>query len=371
MTKKILITGSLGLVGSEAVRYFIEKHDYEVVGFDCDKRKEFFGSDASTSLVLNELNQYINYSHEWVDLTDVDYITSLINEYDPFDFILHTAAQPSHDYAARDPFGDFHSNATATLGLLEALRYKKKPCVFINVSTNKVYGDRPNSIPLIETDTRWVPNWELLKDEIFPNMTIIKGLSAKGITEDMSIDQCTHSLFGVSKAYGDLITQEYGRYFPDIFKTAVFRGGCLTGTSHKGTELHGFLSFLVKCFVHKNKYTVFGYKGKQVRDNIHAYDLIRAFDCFFQNPKNTSPVYNIGGGEHSNISMIEAIEKLRFLTDNNMEVPIIENNRIGDHIWYVSDVSKFRSDYPEWNYTYDIDRILEEMVLAEHEKISE
>ena len=262
--------------------------------------------------------------------------------------IVHTAAQPSHDWAAKEPITDFTVNALGTLNLLECTRLFCPDATFIFTSTNKVYGDTPNNLPLVELDTRY----ELDASHKF----------YKGIDESMSIDQTKHSLFGVSKASADLMVQEYGRYFG--MKTGVFRGGCLTGPSHAGAELHGFLSYLIKCFIRKKPYTIFGYNGKQVRDNIHSYDLVSAFHEFYLNPK-IGEVYNIGGSRYSNISMLESIDKIASILGTKLDYTISEDNRIGDHIWYISDVTKFREHYPNWNYKYNIDSIISEMINSE------
>jgi Nucleoside-diphosphate-sugar epimerases len=266
-----------------------------------------------------------------------------------FDAIIHTAAQPSHDWAAKEPFTDFSVNANGTLVLLENFRQHCPEATFIFTSTNKVYGDRPNQLPLLELEKRY----ELPQDHRYYN----------GIDESMSIDNCKHSLFGVSKVAADVLVQEYGKYFN--LKTGVFRGGCLTGPAHSGTQLHGFLAYLIKCIATGTKYTIFGYKGKQVRDNIHSFDLVNMFWHFHQQPR-CGEVYNAGGSRQSNISMLEAIEKVEKLLKKKAVYEYNETNRIGDHIWYVSDVSKFQQHYPDWNFTYNIDRILEEICSKGH-----
>jgi len=258
--------------------------------------------------------------------------------------IIHTAAQPSHDWAANDPITDFSVNANGTLVLLEATRQYCPGAVFIFTSTNKVYGDLPNTLPLVEMDTRW----EMAKGHRYEN----------GIDETMSVDQCKHSLFGVSKVSADIMVQEYGQYFN--MRTACFRGGCLTGPNHSGTQLHGFLAYLMKCAITGDHYTVFGYKAKQVRDNIHSYDLVNMFWHFYQNPRS-GEVYNAGGSRHSNCSMLEAIAACEKLTGKRMNWSYSDKNRIGDHIWYISDVSKFRSHYPDWEFRYGMDDILQQL----------
>lgn len=340
---KALITGSAGLVGSEAVRFFAKK-GFEITGIDNDMRKVFFGEDASTlwnrDLLIKE---FPNYTHFDLDIRDKEKIEDIFKK-NRFECIIHSAAQPSHDWAATSPETDFSVNADGTLILLEAFRKYCPDAVFIFVSTNKVYGDRPNKLPLIEQDMRY----ELPEDHRYYN----------GIDETMSVDDCLHSLFGASKLAADILTQEYGRYFN--LKTVSFRGGCLTGPYHSGTRLHGFLAYLIKCAFTGKKYIIYGYKGKQVRDNIHSYDLVNAFHHFYKNPR-IGEVYNIGGARHSNISILEAVKKVEEITGRKINTEYSENNRIGDHIWYISDVSKFKGHYPEWDFTYDIDRTLKEM----------
>ena len=340
---KILVTGSAGLIGSEAVRFFAQK-GFEVVGIDNDMRKAFFGDEASTlwnrDLLIKEVPGYI---HHETDIRDKAKVEEIFKRY-KFNLIIHTAAQPSHDWAASDPVTDFTVNANGTSILLEAFRRYCPEAVFIFTSTNKVYGDTPNKLPLIETDTRY----ELDKEHRFYN----------GIDETMSIDNSTHSLFGVSKAAADLLVQEYGRYFN--LKTASFRGGCLTGPCHSGTRLHGFLAYLIRCIIKGEKYIINGYKGKQVRDNIDSYDLVSAFYHFYNNPR-VGEVYNMGGSRHSNISMLEAIKKIEAITDKKAKIEYSDKQRIGDHIWYISDISKFKNHYPKWSFAYDIDKILTRM----------
>jgi len=337
----ILITGSAGLIGSEAVRFF-SKHG-TVVGVDNDMRRVFFGPDASTDPMRASLEQAIKgYIHHAIDIRDAGALSRVFDMYgSDITLVIHTAAQPSHDWAATDPQTDFSVNANGTLNLLECTRKYCPEAVFIFCSTNKVYGDTPNRLPLIEGEKRY---------EVDPSHPF-----AQGIDETMSIDNCLHSIFGVSKVAADLMVQEYGRYFN--IKTAVFRGGCLTGRGHAGAMLHGFLSYLMKCAVQGVTYKIMGYKGKQVRDNIHSYDLVNCFYHFYRNPR-VAAVYNIGGGVHSNCSIIEAIEMCEKITGRKMLTEYIDRNRIGDHIWYVSDVRKFQRDYPEWKYTYSLQDIL-------------
>ena len=342
--KTIIVTGSYGLIGSEVCRFY-DKLGFRIVGIDNDMRKYFFGESSKEK----SDNNFNNYIHHEIDIRDYEDLSKLFSTYSSdISLIVHTAAQPSHDWAAKEPITDFTVNALGTLNLLECTRLFCPDATFIFTSTNKVYGDTPNNLPLVELDTRY----ELDASHKF----------YKGIDESMSIDQTKHSLFGVSKASADLMVQEYGRYFG--MKTGVFRGGCLTGPSHAGAELHGFLSYLIKCFIQKKSYTIFGYKGKQVRDNIHSYDLVSAFHEFYLNPK-IGEVYNIGGSRYSNISMLESIDKITGILGPKLDYTISEDNRIGDHIWYISDVTKFREHYPNWNYKYGIDSIISEMVNVE------
>ena len=342
--KRALITGSAGLIGSEAVEFFI-KQGFEIVGIDNDQRSYFFGADASTAWNRDRLKSKYKdkYRHYDYDIRDEQKIESLFKEFS-FDVIIHTAAQPSHDWAAREPITDFTINANATLILLENYRKYCPGSAFIFTSTNKVYGDRPNTLPLKEADTRY----ELPQDHEFFN----------GINESMSIDNSKHSLFGASKLAADILVQEYGKYFN--LKTGVFRGGCLTGPVHSATELHGFLAYLIKCVATGRKYTIFGYKGKQVRDNIHSFDLVNMFWHFYNNP-GCGEVYNAGGSRHSNISVLEAIAKAEKLLGKKAVYEYNESSRAGDHMWYITDVSKFKRDYPVWDFTYDIDRIFQEI----------
>jgi CDP-paratose 2-epimerase len=310
-------------------------------------RSVFFGAEASTAWNRQKLEEGVpGYSHSDADIRDEDAMESLFKTYGrDIAVIIHAAAQPSHDWAAKDPMTDFSINATGTLVLLEAARKHCPDAPFIFLSTNKVYGDTPNRLPLVEQDTRW----ELDPDHPF---------AEHGIDETMSIDSSMHSLFGVSKASADLMVQEYGRYFG--MKTGCFRGGCLTGPAHSGAELHGFLAYLMKCVVEGKPYKVFGYKGKQVRDNVHSYDLIEALWHFFQAPR-VGEAYNIGGSRHSNCSMQEAIQLCQELAGRELDHTYVDENRAGDHIWWVSDVRKFQAHYPDWQYTYDLKTMLEEI----------
>jgi len=345
----IIVTGSSGLIGSECVRFYCQE-GYNVIGIDNNFRKYFFGEDACTEWVKKDLiNSFKNYKHYDSDIREMKDLVRIFKDYGKdISLILHNAAQPSHDWAAGEPITDFTVNANGTLNLLEAFRHNCPEAVFIFVSTNKVYGDLPNYLPLKELETRY----ELEENHRW----------YKGIDETMSIDQCKHSLFGVSKASADLMVQEYGRYFN--LKTGIFRGGCLTGPSHSGTRLHGFLSYLVRCCITGKKYYIYGYKGKQVRDNIHSFDLVRAFHHFFEKP-GVAEVYNMGGSRHSNISMVEAIKLTEEITGKKMNFEYLEENRSGDHIWWISDVSKFRKDYPQWEYSYDIKRIISEIFAVQ------
>lgn len=348
-TKRVLVTGSAGLIGSETTKFFAKK-GFEVHGIDNDMRKYFFGEEASTdwsrkSLKKSLMDQYIHYT---VDIRDNEKLEKIFKN-TKFDLIVHTAAQPSHDWAAKEPLTDFGINALGTHYLLEQYRKYSPGATFIFTSTNKVYGDRPNTLPLIELKKRY----ELPKTHKYH----------KGIDESMSIDNTKHSIFGASKVAADIMVQEYGKYFG--LKTTVFRGGCLTGPAHSGTKLHGFLAYLIKCIATGTEYTIFGYKGKQVRDNIHSFDLVNAFYNVYKKPRK-GEVYNIGGSRHSNTSMLEAIAKAEQILGKKAKVKYLKTNRIGDHIWYISDVSKFQNHYPDWKYTYNNDKIIEEICKYGH-----
>jgi len=350
--KTAIITGSAGLIGSESVRFFADK-GFQIVGIDNDMRKVFFGEDASTSWNRDKLKEELRgYEHYDTDIRDKQKIEQLFSKYNgDIELVIHTAAQPSHDWAARDPFTDFTVNANGTLILLEMTRKYCPDAIFIFTSTNKVYGDLPNRLPLIELETRWeIDNGHKYYD---------------GIDEAMSIDHCKHSLFGASKVAADIMVQEYGKYFG--MKTVAFRGGCLTGPAHSGAELHGFLAYVAKCSVQNKKYTIFGYKGKQVRDNIHSNDLIRAFWYFFQKPR-VGEVYNIGGSRHSNCSILEAVQMIQELTGNEFKYEVSDHSREGDHLWWISDIRKFKGHYPEWSLKYGIQDIIKEIVEALQER---
>jgi len=341
-----LVTGSGGLIGSESVRFLSDKFDL-VVGIDNDMRKYFFGEEASTNWNVKTLQEtHANYKHYTADIRDHAALQKIFSEYgNDIKLIVHTAAQPSHDWAAKEPLTDFGVNATGTLNMLELTRQHCHQAVFIFTSTNKVYGDTPNYLPLVELEKRY---------EIDTTHTYFKD----GIDEDMSIDQTKHSVFGASKVAADVMVQEYGRYFE--MNTGVFRGGCLTGPHHSGAQLHGFLAYLMKCAITGTHYTIFGYKGKQVRDNIHSHDLVSMFWHFYQKPRH-GEVYNAGGARYANCSMIEAIELCETISGNKINHSYSENNRIGDHIWYISDVNKFKKHYPGWDFEHDLNTTLVEM----------
>ncbi len=351
--KTAIITGSGGLVGSEAARYYLSK-GYLVAGIDNDMRSEFFGQEASTKWQSARLATISdNYLHFNIDIRDQQEVNKVFKKFNTdIALVVHTAAQPSHDWAAKDPIMDFTVNANGTSIMLEATRLYAPKATFIFTSTNKVYGDTPNKLPLIEKDTRW---------EISPEHPYAE----HGIDESMSIDNTKHSLFGASKVAADVLVQEYGKYFG--MNTGIFRGGCLTGPGHSGAELHGFLSYLMKCAITGKQYNIFGYKGKQVRDNIHSADLIAAFDAFHNKPRQ-GEVYNMGGSRFSNCSMQEAIAICEEITGNKMNTVYVDNNRIGDHIWWISSVEKFKSHYPDWKLTYDVPAILKEIYQATIEK---
>jgi CDP-paratose 2-epimerase len=341
-----VITGSAGLVGSEAVAYFASL-GMDVVGIDNGMRAQFFGQDASTHWIKERLLKEVkNYRHYEADIRDYAEISRVFQSYgNDIALVIHTAAQPSHDWAASEPFTDFSVNANGTSVMLEATRNHASDAAFIFTSTNKVYGDTPNYLPLQELETRW---------ELDPTHPYFKN----GIPETMSIDHTMHSLFGASKVAADVLVQEYGRYFG--MKTACFRGGCLTGPNHSGTQLHGFLAYLMKCAVTETPYTIYGYKKKQVRDNIHSADLVAAFHEFFKAPRS-GEVYNIGGGRYSNCSMLEAITLSEQITGKPFHSKYVDQNRRGDHMWWVSDLSHFEQDYPGWKLKYGIPEILQQI----------
>lgn len=338
-----IITGSSGLIGGECVSFFAKKLDL-IIGIDDNSRQSFFGSDAST--VPNReriIASTPNYKHYNEDIRNELKLDAIFAEYsDDIQLIIHCAAQPSHDWAANAPTIDFTINANGTLNLLESFRKYCPKAKFIYTSTNKVYGDLPNNLPFVELEKRW----ELDESHAFHQF---------GIDESMSVDQSTHSLFGVSKLSADLMVQEYARYFG--LDTIVFRGGCLTGSGHAGTQMHGFLSYLMKCTVLEKEYTVFGYKGKQVRDNIHSSDLVNMFWHYYKYSNGGSEVYNVGGSRHSNCSMLEAIEWCQKISGKKLNYTIQPETRKGDHQWYISDISKFRKHYPNWEYQFSLEDI--------------
>ena len=341
-----IITGSAGLIGSRAVEHFAGL-GLHVVGVDNDMRQAFFGPEGSTAWMRQNLESTLGdkYTHTEIDIRDRGALMALFAKYaNDISLVIHTAAQPSHDWAARDPFTDFDVNAVGTLNMLQATREHCIDAPFIFTSTNKVYGDAPNSLPLVELDRRW---------EIDPSHTYVGG-----IREDMSIDQCLHSVFGASKVAADVMVQEYGRYFG--MKTACFRGGTLTGPNHSAAELHGFLAYVMRCTMSGTHYNVYGYGGKQVRDAIHSSDLIACFERVWQAPR-VAEVYNIGGGRFSNCSVLEAIDLCEEITGNKLDWDYVEQNRIGDHIWWIGDNGRFADHYPGWKLEYDVRAILSEM----------
>ncbi len=334
-----IVTGAGGLIGSEAA-LFLAEQGLDVIGIDNDQRAYFFGPEASTKWRVAEVSKRTSrFRPVTIDIRDFDGIRALFADHaKDLQVVIHAAAQPSHDWAAREPFTDFSINAQGTMNVLEALRQTADHVPFVFLSTNKVYGDRPNSLPLIERETRW-------------EVDETHGFAARGIDESMSIDQSTHSLFGASKVAADIMVQEYGAYFG--MNTACFRGGCLTGGAHSGTELHGFLAYLMKCTVTGQPYTIFGHKAKQVRDNINSHDLVQALWAYAQAPR-PARVYNIGGGRFANCSMIEAIELCERISGRTLDWTYSEDARTGDHIWWISDISAFEADYPDFKLTYGI-----------------
>lgn len=348
-----IISGSAGLIGSEASLYFGQL-GFDVVGIDNNMRQTFFGEDASTAWNVKRLQTQLGdrYQHHSLDIRDRSAVLNLFKKYgNNISLIIHTAAQPSHDWAAKEPFTDFDINAVGTLNFLEATRQHCPTAPFIFTSTNKVYGDTPNQLPLEEQELRY---------EIDSNHTY-----SAGIREDMSVDQCLHSIFGASKVAADVMVQEYGRYFQ--MPTACFRGGTLTGPNHSAAKLHGFLAYVMRCAMTATPYTIFGYKGKQVRDAIHSNDLIRAFHEVQKQPR-IAEVYNIGGGRFSNVSVLEAINKCQEIAGKEMIYDYSEQNRIGDHLWWIGDNGRFESHYPDWKMEYNVDNILQEIYDANQER---
>tara|TARA_B100000424_G_scaffold234022_1_gene197695 strand:+ start:1838 stop:2887 length:1050 start_codon:yes stop_codon:yes gene_type:complete len=342
----VLITGSCGLVGSESVNFFSKK-GFDVIGIDNNLRKFFFGNEGSTNKIKNNLlkknKRFRNYN---TDIRNYRALETIFKKYKKdILLIIHCAAQPSHDYGKNFPILDFNVNATGTLNLLELTKKYSPSAPFIFMSTNKVYGDNPNKLKIIETKTRW----ELKKNDKY----------FRGIDEKFSIDNCTHSFFGVSKTYADLIVQEYGKNVG--LKTVCFRGGCLTGPNHSGAKLHGFLSYLVKISLSKKRYSLIGYKGKQVRDNLHSFDLVNSFWEYFKKPTR-GEVYNIGGGRYSNCSIIEALDLVENIANISIKRNTLKKPRVGDHIWYISNLSKFKKHYPNWKQKYNTKKIIEELI---------
>jgi CDP-paratose 2-epimerase len=344
---RFLITGSSGLIGSEAVSYFASR-GHRVFGIDNNLRRLFFGPDGDTTWVLDRLKATIpSFVHRHEDIRDRGVVLAAVEEIRP-DVIIHCAAQPSHDLAARMPFEDFDTNAVGTLNLLEATRRSTPDAVFVFMSTNKVYGDAPNRIALKELPTRWDYDDPAYSD---------------GIPEGFSIDQSLHSLFGASKVAADVLCQEYGRYFG--LKTGIFRGGCLTGVNHSAAEMHGFLAYFFKAAARHRPYTIFGYKGKQIRDQIHSHDVVRAFEAFIENPR-PGEVYNLGGGKGNSVSILETLDRVQSLLGLKVETTYSDQARIGDHICYYSDLAKMRSHFPGWDITRSLDDIFEEFAQAAH-----
>ena len=361
--KIAIITGSAGLIGSQTCNFLSDK-GYKIIGIDNDMRSYFFGEGSSTKDSLESLKLKIkDYDHYNIDIRDYDKLNEIFSKYSSdIDIIIHTAAQPSHDWAAKEPLTDFSINATGTINMLEVTRLNCPKATFIFTSTNKVYGDRPN----YNYDTGKIDDYNLIINELESRYEGINRITGElsSIDENMSIDNTKHSVFGSSKVAADVMCQEYGKYFG--MNIGVFRGGCLTGPNHAGAELHGFLSYLVKCIINDKPYTIFGYKGKQVRDNIHSWDLVNMFWHFHQNPKQ-GEVYNAGGGRDNSTSILEAIDCINSIAGTNWNnYTISEENRIGDHIWYISDFSKFKNDYPNWDITINLKETIKQMVDFEN-----
>ncbi len=345
MAKKLIVTGSSGLIGSEVCVYF-SNLGWEIHGLDNNQRAVFFGPQGDTRWNQERLSSSLeNFHHHEIDIRDREGVAAKINEIGP-DAIVHAAAQPSHDRAAAIPYDDFDTNAVGTLNLLEGLRRYSIDIPFVHMSTNKVYGDAPNEIEMVELEKRYD-----YKDPNYVN----------GIPESFRIDQTKHSLFGASKTAADVMVQEYGRYFN--MPSCCLRGGCLTGPNHSGVELHGFLSYLVKCNLEQKEYTIFGYKGKQVRDNIHSLDVAKFIEAFLDNPR-VAEVYNLGGGKDNTCSILEAFEIAESFSGIPMKYKYSEDNRIGDHICYYSDLRKIKEHYPNWDITKSLEVTIEEIVNA-------
>ncbi len=348
--RRMLVTGSSGLIGSEVATYFSHQ-GWDVHGVDNNMRAFFFGPEGDTRWNQRRLEETLpRFTHHELDIRDRQGVLELIETLQP-DAIVHAAAQPSHDKAAQIPFEDFDVNAVGTLNLLEATRRYAPEAVFVHMSTNKVYGDAPNELPLVELEKRWD-----YADPAYYN----------GIPETFRIDQSKHSIFGASKVAADIMVQEYGRYFG--MKTCCLRGGCLTGPNHSGVELHGFLSYLIKCNVTGRKYTIYGYKGKQVRDNIHSYDVARFIECFIEEPR-VAEVYNLGGGRGNSCSILEAFEMVEALSGRKMIYDYVDKPREGDHICYISDLTKMKTHYPQWDITKKLPDIFEEIYRGWVERI--
>lgn len=349
--KKLIVTGSAGLIGSEVVSFFA-KRDWQIVGVDNNMRADFFGENGDTLWNTHRLSsEYNNYTHHNIDIRDRVSVAEFIKKVKP-DAIVHTAAQPSHDLAASRPFDDFDVNAVGTLNLLEALRQYSTEVPFVHMSTNKVYGDAPNNLNLKEHELRWD-----YADEEYVD----------GIRESFTIDQSKHSLFGASKVAADIMVQEYGRYFG--IPSCCLRGGCLTGPNHSGVELHGFLSYLIKCNIVGKEYTIFGYKGKQVRDNIHSYDVANFVDQFLESPR-VGEVYNLGGGRDNSISIMEAFNLISSISGKEMIYKYSDQNRIGDHMCYISNLSKMKEHYPNWTITKNLQTTFEEIYSSWEKRLS-
>jgi CDP-paratose 2-epimerase len=347
-----IITGSGGLIGSESVRFFAQQ-GFDVLGIENDMRAHFFGPEASTAAVTTRLEDEVDaFTHVDLDIRDADGVLRVFERHErAIELVVHAAAQPSHDWAASDPQTDFGVNAQGTLNLLEAARQHAPDATFVFMSNNKVYGDRPNHLPLRDVGTRL---------ELPPGHRWYRGIDI-----EMPLDLCTHSLFGVSKAAADLMVQEYGRYFE--MPTVCFRGGCLTGPQHAGAQLHGFLAYLMKCAATGEPYTVFGYEGKQVRDNLHASDVVAAFAAFHADPRPAA-VYNLGGGRESNVSVLEAIAMCEDITGNELRYELSPHARTGDHRWWISDLDAFKRDYPSWSVTKTIEGVLREIYASNVER---
>ena len=346
---KILVTGSGGLIGTEACYFFLNL-GWEVTGIDNNLRKYFFGPKGDTSKNIDNLDKFDKFENYSFDLRDRHSVLSFMKEEGPFDLIIHTAAQPAHDWAVKEPFVDFDVNANATFNLLEAFRLYS-PTTFIYTSTSKVYGDNPNKVNLIETEKRYD----------YSDKQELVGVSSKGISEKFSIDNCTHSLFGASKLSADIVCQEYGKYFK--LNVGIFRPACLTGPNHSAVELHGFLNYIIDCAVNNKPYTIFGYKGKQVRGQFHSYDVVTALYEFYKNPTQ-GEVYNLGPGKKNSVSILEVIDILKKEHGLELDWKYDKTNRIGDHICYYNDNSKFEKQYPNWKITKNISQIIKEIVEA-------